>query len=206
MKPNSSSIDPPDKTIEVARAEEKQAARLRLVCSGCQGVQTIEMVETGVSGASGQVTKYCGSCGSITFWTVINDPAEATAGQAGEVKSSGARAANRRKHGRIKSNATACIREHGVSDDVCTCEDISRGGLRLKTSKAYPKGKWIEVAAPYSKGGANIFVLARIVRVTKCGSLYELGIAYAKTGETKPARPDGYVGSIPFGLKKGSTL
>lgn len=207
MKANSSSIDPPDGTVEVSPAEEKQAARIRLQCSDCQGIQTIEMAETGGSGArTGQVTKYCGACGSITFWTVINDPPEATASETGEANASGTRTVNRRKHGRIKSNATACIREHGIPDDICNCEDISRGGLRLKSSKAYPKGKWIEVAAPYSKGGANIFVLARIVRVAKCGSLFELGIAYAKTGETKPARPDGYVGSVPSGLKKGSTL
>lgn len=207
MKDNSSSIDAHDGTIEVSPAGEKQAARMRLQCSGCQVIRPFERPQTGVSAdRTGQVTKYCGECGSITFWTVIDEPSETRASESGETKSPGARTANRRKHGRIKSNATACIREHGIPDDMCTCEDISRGGLRLKSSKAYTKGKWIEVAAPYSKGGANIFVLARIVRVTKCGSLFELGIAYAKTGETKPARPEGYTGSVPLGLKKGSTL
>jgi hypothetical protein len=51
--------------------------------------------------------------------------------------------------------------------DVAMVVDISRRGLRFVSFKRYERGDWMRVAAPYTEGGANIFVPAEIVRVEK---------------------------------------
>ena len=94
-------------------------------------------------------------------------------------------AANRRKYGRIQNNAPACIREPGFADEVVTCENLSRGGLLLKTSKPYQKGARIEVAILYSAGSGNIFVPARVIHVQTSGKFFKLGVAYTKRPGTK---------------------
>src|SRR5436309_4721985 len=44
---------------------------------------------------------------------------------------------NRRKHARVKVSYSACVRHAERGDDIVTCEDMSRGGLRFKSTKRY---------------------------------------------------------------------
>ena len=74
---------------------------------------------------------------------------------------------NRRKHVRTKVSFKACIRSHTFGDDIADCEDMSRGGLRFKGRKPYTEAMEVEVAAPYSSGGQNIFVRGQIVHVAE---------------------------------------
>jgi hypothetical protein len=191
-------------------ATQKRITRIRLQCSGCKAFQFLQLDPLDARGSEvNAVQQYCSTCSGIMYWERVDEaPQEVSAPPAPEPekqasKAAPGRVANRRKHGRIKSNALACIREQGLPDDVCTCEDLSRGGLRLRTSRAYLKGKRIEVAVPYSKTGENIFVSARIVRVKQLGSFYELGIEYAKNSEKKPQQSGGYSGSAPTGFQYG---
>jgi hypothetical protein len=80
-------------------------------------------------------------------------------------------------------NFKACIRTFAFGDDIVTCEDISRGGLRFKSHKQYSVKTDVEVAAPYSPGSLNIFVRGRIVHVEEVPGekSFRCGVAYAKT-------------------------
>ncbi|MGC1483192.1 MAG: PilZ domain-containing protein [Candidatus Acidiferrum sp.] len=90
---------------------------------------------------------------------------------------------NRRRHPRTKVGYKACIRRSGFSDDVVTCEDMSKGGLCFRSRKQYFERTSIEVAVPYSPGGNAIFVpaeIAWVVEITK-DKLYKCGAAYRRT-------------------------
>jgi hypothetical protein len=90
---------------------------------------------------------------------------------------------NRRKHVRTKVNFKGCVRSFAFGDDIVTCEDISRGGLRFKSRKRYAAKAEIEVAAPYSPGMPGIFVRAQIVYVEELEKerAFRYGVAYLKT-------------------------
>jgi hypothetical protein len=95
--------------------------------------------------------------------------------------------ANRRKHPRVKVSYSACIRHPERDDDIVTCDDMSKGGLRFKSPKQYYPQSLIEVAVPYdSKGQHHIFVPARIVFVEPLPeqSLFRYGVQYLQP--TKP--------------------
>ena len=90
---------------------------------------------------------------------------------------------DRRKHPRARVKFQACIRRPGMPDDVVSCEDMSRGGLRFKSKKQYFAKTMIEVAVPYSPGGQSIFVSAQIVHVheTPGEGVFHCGVAYIKS-------------------------
>jgi hypothetical protein len=92
---------------------------------------------------------------------------------------------NRRKHPRTRVNYKACIRRSGFTDDVVTCEDMSKGGLCFRSRKQYFVRTNIEVAVPYSPGGNAIFVpaeIAWVVEITK-DKLYKCGAAYRRASK-----------------------
>lgn len=89
---------------------------------------------------------------------------------------------NRRKHTRTRVSYKACIRRSGFTDDVVTCEDMSKGGICFKSRKKYFERTAIEVAVPYSPGGNVIFVpaeIAWVVEITK-DKLYKCGVSYRR--------------------------
>jgi PilZ domain len=90
---------------------------------------------------------------------------------------------NRRKHVRTKVNFKACVRYQNFADDIVTCEDMSRGGLRFKSRQRYVERAKIEIAAPYSAGTPPIFVTAQIVFVQELRAerMFRYGIAYLHT-------------------------
>ncbi len=93
---------------------------------------------------------------------------------------------NRRKHPRVQVSYSACIRHPQRGDDIVTCEDMSKGGLRFKSRQKYYTQSLIEVAVPYQPGQPAIFVPARIVFVEPLPeqSLFRCGVQYLKS--TKP--------------------
>lgn len=94
---------------------------------------------------------------------------------------------NRRKHQRTKVSYKACIRRSGFPDDVVTCEDMSKGGICIRSRKKYFERTVIEVAVPYSYGANVIFVPAEIAWVVEVtpDKLYKCGVAYRRA--SKPA-------------------
>jgi len=87
---------------------------------------------------------------------------------------------NRRKYPRIKVNYIALVRCAERGEEFVQCEDISRGGLRFKSTSRYMEQAVIDVAAPYSSGQVAIFVPARIVFFQELPeqNLFRYGVQY----------------------------
>lgn len=183
---------------------EKLANRVCLQCASCGARETVVQsdLESDVYLVNEGIVRYCKACGNSTFWkraengaeseatpppieekpNVAGTPATDSIDSPADLKPS-LRAENRRKHVRTKVSFKACVRTFSLGDDIVTCEDISRGGLRFKSRKQYSVRTDIEVAAPYSPGSPNIFVRGQIVRVEEVPGekSFRYGVAYAKT-------------------------
>lgn len=188
---------------------EKVASRVLLQCSGCKTREMVEQsdLESDVYIVNEGIFRSCKSCGSSTFWKRATEddgsepvaaPVEAAPEEAEGTSESAEAVApvdltpvaktevkpeNKRKHLRTKVNFKGCIRTYKFGDDIVTCEDMSRGGLRFKSRKQYFEETEIEVAAPYSPGSQAIFVRAKIVHVTelKQERRFRCGVAYIKS-------------------------
>jgi PilZ domain-containing protein len=96
---------------------------------------------------------------------------------------------NRRKYPRIKVNYMGLVRHPERGEEFVQCEDISRGGLRFKSTSRYMEQTLMEVAAPYSSGQAAIFVAARIVFVQELPeqNLFRYGVQYLSSDKPRGA-------------------
>jgi hypothetical protein len=94
---------------------------------------------------------------------------------------------NRRKHARVKVSYTACVRHADRGDDIVTCDDMSRGGIRFKSRQRYYDRTLIEVAVPYTPGAPAIFVPAQIVFVHELPGeqLFRYGVAYLQLAKPR---------------------
>ena len=179
---------------------EKAANRVELQCARCKARETVEQsdLESDVYIVNEGIVRHCQSCGTSTHWKRAEEESaspetaqepEAAAGPAPaaaepEPESKPApRTENRRKHVRTKVNFKGCVKTFAFGEDIVTCEDISRGGLRFRSRKRYTVNAEIEVAAPYSPGSPNIFVWGQIVRIEEVPGDKSLhyGVAYSKT-------------------------
>lgn len=188
---------------------EKEASRVLLQCSSCKAREIVQQsdLESDVYLVNEGIVRACRNCGSSTYWRrAIDDasgepvplemappeaekgaePVEALPAEPPEAEATvqpPARIENKRKHVRTKVNFKACIRSYAFGDDVVTCEDMSRGGIRFKSRKEYVVQTEIEVAVPYEPGTQSIFVRAQIVHVTelKQERRFRCGICYAKS-------------------------
>ncbi len=169
-----------------ATESEKLARRLLLQCSSCKCREVVEQsdLEADVYHVNAGIVRYCKKCGSSTVWKAAvgtvgedltlpatgQDPEPAaspapTAPDPSPVPPPPARQENRRKHIRTKVSFKACVRSFAFGDDIVTCEDMSRGGLRFKSRRRYADKAAVEIAAPYSPGVPSIFVAAQIAYV-----------------------------------------
>ncbi len=181
---------------------EVEARRVLLQCSSCKARELVEQsdLESDVYRINQEIVRSCRKCGSSTIWRRApgEDADESVSLETtlSKTKQSAmpretlpaesrdwARPENRRKDVRTKVNFKACVRSHAFGDDIVTCEDISRGGLRFKSRKEYTAKTEIEVAAPYSPGTPDIFVHGQIVYVAelKQERRFRCGVCYAKS-------------------------
>jgi hypothetical protein len=163
-------------------------ARLLLGCPLCSSQKVVHLneIELQVFDSNQAIQQFCSACSETTSWRRLTNHSLPNPDEQVKSSESAAKTANpvdRRRHGRVKSNILACIRQTGFPEETVACENISRGGISCRASKAYPKGTKIEVAIPYSPGNGNIFVPAEVLRVQKSGNYFRVGIAYRKTSE-----------------------
>ena len=148
--------------------------------------------ESDIQAIHGGVLRDCANCRSSTLWQITSgrvpdvsalaQPVLVLAADtlASDVDPAPAPFNNRRKHVRVRTNFTACIRNSNSEDDIVVCENISRGGLCFKTSRRYDEAAHVEVAAPYSPGAPCPLLPAQIVyieelpkqRMFRCGVQY----------------------------------
>ena len=182
---------------------EKRANVTLLECSSCKAREAVEHsdLEVDVYLVNEGIVRFCKHCGSSTLWKRSSEdteevPVAVEVAQAPvavpaalevapmpvAASAPAARPENRRKHVRTKVSFKACVRSFAHGDDIVTCEDISRGGLRFRSRKPYTEKFKVEVAAPYSAGAQNIFVPAEVVHVLELKEqrMFRCGVAYLR--------------------------
>jgi hypothetical protein len=186
---------------------EAESRRVQLECARCQERETVQQsdLESDVYLVNEGIVRFCKKCGASTFWKRPSESAEAADPAPSEAPPSPQAAAadppgpvsaspdplpapkplpqweNRRKYVRTKVSFSACVRTLDFGDDIVTCEDVSRGGLRFKGQRRYIPKADIDIAAPYLPGSQNIFVSAKIVYAQELAEekLFRCGVAYA---------------------------
>jgi len=172
---------------------EEGLGRILLACRMCQAHRVFHLneIELQVFETNQGTQQFCQSCSATTSWKRVENENYPKSSLSPEVKaqeSPKSQPHDKRKHRRVGTNIPACIRQSGFMEEAVTCENVSRGGLRLRASKPYKKSSLIEVALPYSAGASgNIFVSARVIHVQDCGRFFELGVAYAGAAGTTSA-------------------
>lgn len=80
---------------------------------------------------------------------------------------------------RTKMKMTACITQPG-SETLVDVVNVSREGLCFRSAREFAPNTLVRVAAPFTPGGSNIFVIGRVTwsRATENGSEY--GINYLR--------------------------
>jgi hypothetical protein len=169
------------------------AGRAVLECNACstQKIVPLSEIETLVFESTRVIAHECDRCFRQTLWmepTILGEPELITGpdsyAQKYELRPKRPTSVNDRKHQRITMrNTKACIKRRGHADDVVDVIDLSRGGVRFLSMVDYYKETVVEVAVPYTEGGANVFVPAEIVRV-QCrptvGIPGDFGLRYVK--------------------------
>lgn len=159
-----------------AEAAEDAAARVLLRCVGCsrQRIFALNEIELRVFEANQRLTHPCETCSKVATWARVPDGSS--------VDGTGvAPGPQDRQHQRMKVKMMACIQEPGRPVDVVQVLDVSRGGVSFRSQQNYEPDSWINIAAPYTPGTANIFVAGRVARRERTeDGHFEYGVQYVK--------------------------
>ena len=136
------------------------------------------------------IARLCEACEMPTIWIQTLDEDTAPAGvPAPQQVGQPTQPHHRQTAPRFLTRLTACIRAAGAEPELAVCENMSRGGLCFRAKRSLHVDDILEVAVPYTRGAANIFVPARVVYVQEVpgAGLYRHGAAYllmaAENGE-----------------------
>jgi len=160
-----------------------------LECAACLNPAQIRLdsIQEKVFGARQLITLLCRECNKWTVWGPASceaRPREAPEANPMAASKPAPRTENRRKHGRILTNVSACLRSAGGQlEEVVRVKDISRGGFRFQSPTRYPEGFVLLVAMPFTPNASNVFVRARVMWRREVPRLkrYEYGVAYERT-------------------------
>jgi len=144
-------------------------------CGTCfrQEVLHLNEIEMMVYESNQFITRWCMYCNTDCFWYPSQQGQDPTLME--RVSAADAameflpfpRSQNDRKHPRLNfRNTQACIQRPDHQRDVVKVLDLSRGGVRFLSFVDYPAGSWVQVAVPYMEAAGNVFVPARVIRVT----------------------------------------
>ncbi len=156
--------------------------RVVLQCLACQTLEVahLDEFEIEVLEANRALTRYCMRCTQSTLWKKSADEPTAPPPAAAPVQEAESR--EKRREPRRELRVQACIRSVEFGDEVVWTRNISRGGLCFESRYHYAQGWKIEVAVPYSPGGGNIFLPARIARTQalRQGDVVLCGVSYLR--------------------------
>ena len=185
--------DPSFWGVKFADLNQEAAGRAVLECGACTMQQVLPLgeIEMLVFESTKVVAHDCDRCGRQTLWmepSILGEPELLTGAEAFnqsfEVRPMRSASINDRIYQRISMrNTKACIRRPGYADDVVDVLDLSRGGVHFISHVDYYRNTMVEVAVPYTNGGANVFVPAEVVRI-QCrptsGIPGDFGLRYVK--------------------------
>jgi hypothetical protein len=141
-----------------------------LECIGCKNREAIALTdfELEVLEANGNISRSCKVCRDVSLWRKSSEdakePAIATPRSSAPVPVAAQRQ-ERRREPRRGMRVVACVRTTRHSQDLVKTQTVSRRGLSFTSPCEYVMDETIEVAVPYSEGGGNIFLPAKIVRL-----------------------------------------
>jgi PilZ domain len=154
--------------------------RVLLECSQCTAREVMALNEKQLLALDDEqrLTRRCDRCGQETNWVRTELDAGPRPGNAASAVAKPRE--NRRKSLRARLKLTACIRKPG-SEEVVPIVDVSRGGLRFRSERIYASGNWVQVAVPFTRNTANIFVPAQVIwHDEEIGPEHEYGLKYVK--------------------------
>ena len=163
-------------------------ACMLLECCFCRRREVVYVTDRDMLSFNTQkgVARRCQSCEMPTIWvqTLDEDPPQPANGAAAFQRiGQPAQIHDRQATPRFRTRLTACVRAAGSDLELAVCENMSRGGLCFRTRRRYSENDILEVAVPYTKGAANIFVPARVIYVQEVptAGLHRHGAAYLRT-------------------------
>lgn len=166
--------------------------RLLLVCENCGRSEVVHLneIEVEIFASNHALQRPCPSCHGMRYWRQNAEGATPSKTEKPAVQAplptdrpygaegTTAGYVNRRKDRRVRTAISACIRRPLFNEEIVTCEDVSRGGIRFRTQKEYPLNGRIEVAVPCTPRAANIYVLARVAHIRRLGDSFMVGVAF----------------------------
>ncbi len=155
--------------------------RIVLECLACHTRELVYLdgFELEVLESSENLSRFCRRCTDSTIWKKSFDPPTPLPP---ETETSPENGQERRREPRREVRTIACIRSREFGEDLVKVRNVSRTGLCFEGHRGYEKDWKIEVAIPFSSGGGNIFLSARIARVQNIpsGSHTLFGIEYIR--------------------------
>ncbi|HKO04998.1 MAG TPA: PilZ domain-containing protein [Candidatus Acidoferrales bacterium] len=165
-------------------------ACMLLECCFCRRREVVYVIDRDMLCFNTQrgIARPCPSCEMPTIWvqTLDEDTSNFGSGSNGFQRiGQPAQIHDRQATPRFRTRLAACVRAAGCDLELAVCENMSRGGLCFRTRRRFQANDILEVAVPYTKGAANIFVPARVVYVQEVASagLHRHGAAYLRPAE-----------------------
>jgi hypothetical protein len=155
--------------------------RIVLECLVCHTREIVYLdgFELEILESSENLSHFCRRCTDSTMWKKSFEPLPALQLKA---EASSGNGQEHRHETRLEVRTMACIRSLEFGDELVKVRNVSRRGLCFEGLRAYEKDWKIEVAIPFSAGGGNIFLPARIAGVHNIpsGSLTLFGVEYIR--------------------------
>jgi PilZ domain len=155
--------------------------RIVLECLACHARELayLDGFELEVLESSESLSRFCRRCTDSTMWRKSFEPVPS---RPEDDETSTGDTQERRKDARRGVRTVACIRSREYGEDLVKVRNVSRSGLCFEGHRPYEKDWKIEVAIPFSSGGGNIFLPARIARVqdVRTGSVTLYGVEYIR--------------------------
>jgi hypothetical protein len=135
-----------------------------------------------------QVSRICEPCHSVTAWYQATlSKLQIERAPVAVVPTSGKEGAPASEHleddrtePRVNMSINGCIQTAENGDDIVQTENVSESGACFMSRKKYAGGASVGVAIPFTQGGANVFVQARITweRSTPVEGVTAYGLVY----------------------------
>lgn len=155
--------------------------RIVLECLACHVRELVYLdgFELEVLESSESLSRFCRRCTDTTMWKKSYEPLPAPQP---EIEAAPINGQERRRELRREVRTVACIRSREFGEELVKVRNVSRSGLCFEGRRTYVKDWKIEVAIPFSSGGGNIFLPARIARVqdVPSGSITLFGVEYVR--------------------------
>jgi len=138
--------------------------RIVLECLTCRTRELVYLdgFELEVLESSETLSRFCRRCADSCLW---RKSYEALPAGMDDAESSDRSGLEDRRDPRREVRTIACIQNGEDGEELVKVRNVSRSGLCFESRRTYDKDGKIEVAIPYSSGGGNIFLPARIARV-----------------------------------------